>query len=250
MNKIDMRKVFELNLGSDAGQFKVMPAKLGNGRKGFVAFYAACYDIDVNYSMFVLPTDVLHGLAFTDNGEVLWKRTFGIMPSAALYCFTLIDMDLDGIDEIYLVDNTDPEHPFWVEAFVLEQVDVLTGNIKGQWKWPNYGGLQRSPWYFRNHLLGGYDNGEPVLLAVQGTYQDMYFQAYSPGMQQKWMLSIGKDDPGARGSHSFPVVDINSDGIDEVLWGERCLSLHDGHELFCIEKDSWNASPPNSIKFK
>ena len=237
---IDMREVMSLNLGSGAGQFKVMPLKLGGGERGFVAFYASCYDVDVNYSMFVLPTDVLHGIAFTGKGEVLWKRTFGIMPSAALYCFTAIDMDGDGIDEIYIVDNTDPEHPFWVEAFVLEELDALTGEVKGQWKWPNYGGLERSPWYFRNHVFAGYDNSSPVLVCAQGTYQDMYFQAYGPGMIEKWTLSIGKDDKGARGSHSFPIVDINNDGIDEVMWGERCLSLNDGHELFCIEKDSWN----------
>ncbi len=237
---IDMKEVMHLDLGSGAGQFKVMPAKLGNGRKGFVAFYAACYDVDVNYSMFVLPTDSLHGIAFTDSGEVLWKRSFGILPSAALYCFTLIDMDGDGADEIYLVDNSDPEHPFWVEAFVLRRLSVLTGEVTGEWAWPNYGGIERSMWYFRNHLLAGYVHGKPVLVAVQGTYQDMYFQAYSGEMELRWTKAIGKDDPGARGSHSFPVVDINSDGIDEVMWGERCISLDDGHELFCIEKDTWN----------
>ena len=239
-NKIDMKEVFHLELGSGAGQFKVMPAKLGNGRKGFVAFYASCYDVDVNYSMFVFPSDVLHGICFSDDGEILWKRTFGIIPSAALYCFTLIDMDSDGVDEIYLVDNSDPEHPFWVEAFVLEQINVLTGNIEQQWKWPNYGGLERSMWYFRNHLFGGYDNGLPVLVAAQGTYQDMYFQAYDANHDLKWVKTVAKDAAGARGSHSFPIVDINMDNIDEVLWGERCISLHDGHEIFCIERESWN----------
>ena len=37
-------------------------------------------------------------------------------------------------------------------------------------------------------------------------------------MTSKWTLSIGENAPGARGSHSFPVVDINNDGCDEVLW--------------------------------
>ena len=58
--------------------------------------------------MFVVPSDTLHGIAFDEHGEVLWKKELGIWPSAALYCFTLIDMDQDGIDEIYIVNNSDP----------------------------------------------------------------------------------------------------------------------------------------------
>ena len=240
MKEIDIKEVFSLDLGSGAGQFKVMPAKLGGGKRGFVAFYAACYDVDVHYSMFVYPTDCLHGIAFDEKGNVLWKTELGICPSAALYCFTLIDMDGDGQDEIYIVNNTDPEHPLWIEAFVLEKRNVLTGEVEGQWKWPNYGGIERSMWYFRNHVFAGYDNGNPVLVTAQGTYADMYFQAYDKDMNKKWEKTIKKEDKGARGSHSFPIVDINQDGIDEVLWGERCISLHDGSELFCIEKDTWS----------
>lgn len=146
--EIQIEEALNLNLGSPALQYKVMPAKLGNGRKGFVAFYSACYDVDVHYSMFVVPSDTLHGIAFDEHGEVLWKKELGIWPSAALYCFTLIDMDQDGIDEIYIVNNSDPIHPLWVEAYVLERMDVLTGNVTGQWPWPNYGGIQKSMWYF------------------------------------------------------------------------------------------------------
>lgn len=70
------------------------------------------------------------------------EKGTGNLASAALYCFTLIDMDQDGIDEIYIVNNSDPIHPLWVEAYVLERMDVLTGNVIGQWPWPNYGGIQ------------------------------------------------------------------------------------------------------------
>lgn len=235
-----IEKVLEMKLPEGAGQFKIMPARLGDGKNAFVAFYSGCYDVDVNYAMFVLPTDTLHGICFTADGRVLWKVEMGILPSAALYNFTLIDLDGDGRDELYIVNNSDPVHPFWVEAFALERRDVLTGEVTGSWKWPNYGGIERSMWYFRNHLFAGYDHGVPVLVAAQGTYQDMYFQAYGKDMKPLWTKTIGKNDPGARGSHSFPIVDIDGDGVDEVLWGERCISLHDGHELFCIEKDTWN----------
>ena len=49
--EIQIEEALNLNLGSPALQYKVMPAKLGNGRKGFVAFYSACYDVDVHYSL-------------------------------------------------------------------------------------------------------------------------------------------------------------------------------------------------------
>jgi len=241
MNKnIRVEDVLHIDLGTKLGQFKVMPANFGEGKSGFVAFYANCYDVDLHYEMFVVPTDSLHGIAFTDSGEVLWKRRLGIWPSAALYCFTLIDMDQDGRDEIYIVDTTDPEHPLWVEAFVMNRMDVLTGEVTGQWQWPNYGGLERSMWYFRNHIFGGYVAGKPILVSAQGTYADMYLQARNAQMEIIWEKAIPADASGARGSHSFPIVDINNDGIDEVFWGERCLSLADGRELFCIEGDSWH----------
>lgn len=237
---VRIEEVLNLDLGSPTLQYKVMPAQLGGGKQGFAAFYAACYDVDVHYSMFVVPSDKLHAVVFDDTGHILWKKDLAIWPSAALYCFTLIDMDGDGMDEIYVVNNSDPIHPLWVEAYVMERIHVLTGEVTGQWPWPNYGGISRSMWYFRNHIFGGYDHGIPVLVTAQGTYADMYFQAWNPDMTEKWTLEIPENAPGARGSHSFPIVDINQDGCDEVLWGERCISLHNGEELFCIAKDSWN----------
>jgi len=34
-------------------------------------------------------------------------------------------------------------------------------------------------------------------------------------------------------------VDINSDDVDEVMWGERCIELDTGKELFCADRDSY-----------
>ena len=48
-----------------------------------------------------------------------------------------------------------------------------------------------------------------------------------------------KADPGARGSHMSPICDINNDGVDELLWGERCIELDGGKELFCCDRDSY-----------
>ena len=68
----------------------------------------------------------------------------------------------------------------------------------------------------------------------------MNFQAWRPDMTYRWEKSVKKDDPGARGSHIYPVLDINNDGIDEFLYGERCIEFDTGKELFCADKDTWN----------
>ena len=36
-----------------------------------------------------------------------------------------------------------------------------------------------------------------------------------------------------------PVVDLNGDGVDELMWGERCIELDKGTELFCADRDTY-----------
>jgi hypothetical protein len=67
----------------------------------------------------------------------------------------------------------------------------------------------------------------------------MFFQAFDRGMEPRWQTSVDKSAPGARGSHMCPVVDINRDGVDELMWGERCIELDRGTELFCADRDEW-----------
>ncbi len=56
-------------------------------------------------------------------------------------------------------------------------------------------------------------------------------------MTLRWEARIGEETPGARGSHMCPIVDIDGDGSDELLWGERCLRLDTGAELFCADRE-------------
>jgi hypothetical protein len=76
-------------------------------------------------------------------------------------------------------------------------------------------------------------------VTAQGTYQAMALQGWNADMTRRWELRIAQTDPGARGSHMCPVVDINGDGVDEVLWGERCIELDSGRELFCADRDNY-----------
>ena len=88
---------------------------------------------------------------------------------------------------------------------------------------------------YRFYITAGYVHGEPVLVTAQGTYANMYLQCHDAGMNKRWDIVIG-DDGGARASHLCPVLDFNDDGVDELFWGERLISLEDGHELFCADK--------------
>ena len=74
---------------------------------------------------------------------------------------------------------------------------------------------------FRNAIAGGSVHGQPVLLTAQGTYEDMYLQGWNPDLTPRWEVTIPKGSRGAHGSHMHPVVDLNNDGVDELLWGER-----------------------------
>jgi hypothetical protein len=91
----------------------------------------------------------------------------------------------------------------------------------------------------RNSIFGGYANGEPVLVTAQGTYGDMFLQGWRPDMNLRWEHRIGKDDPGARGSHMCAIADMDQDGVQEVLWGERCIELSAGRECFCADRDTY-----------
>jgi hypothetical protein len=75
---------------------------------------------------------------------------------------------------------------------------------------------------------------------MRGTYGSHTLHAYGPGLQPLWQTTF---DPaatgGSLGSHVTPVVDLDGDGHDELFVGERCLSLRDGRELFCCDRDTW-----------
>jgi hypothetical protein len=36
-----------------------------------------------------------------------------------------------------------------------------------------------------------------------------------------------------------PITDLDHDGIQELMWGERCIELDRGRELFCADRDAY-----------
>ncbi len=239
----DPEVVLELNLRSKLGQLRAIPVCLGGDReKAVLAIYCSDFEVDPYHEMFFFPNDTLKMMLFTQTGEILWEKDLGkgVIPGHWFCPVFPFDLDGDGSDEIWYVNNIDQSHPLGLKSYRLERLDAKNGDVMGQWVWPSYGGFtQNIGQTFRNFIMGGYVKGEPVLISAQGTYKHMYLQGWNKNMSGRWSLEISGDAPGARGSHKCPVIDLNNDGVDEILWGERCIEIDTGKELFCADRDSY-----------
>ena len=226
---IHLRTLVEIDLGSTIGQLRAVPVQHDPGAPpALLLTYGADFDVDPYVEMFFFPTDTLKMAPVSVTGEILWRRDLGtgVVPGIWFCPVLAFDLDDDGVDEIYYVDNENVDHPLGLSGYRLPALDSRTGQPTGHWPWPNQGGLQRSLSHtFRNFLLGGKVEDQPVLVTAQGTYGDMYLQAWDEEMQPRWDLHIPADSPGARGSHMCPVVDLDNDASDEILWG----AVEEGH---------------------
>jgi hypothetical protein len=237
---LDLAPLLELSVGSPIGQLRAVPVNLGPGApRAFLAVYAADFDVDPWVEMFFFPTGTLKLLLFTERGEILWRRDpgRGVVPGMWFCPVFPFDLDGDGIDEIWFVNNINPQHPLGLSSYRLERLDARSGETTGRWPWPNRGGDQSLSHTFRNFIVGGHVRGEPVLVSAQGTYGPMFLQGWRPDMTSRWEVRIAGDAPGARGSHMCPITDLDGDGVEELMWGERCLELDRGMERFCADRE-------------
>lgn len=242
MSRIDLQPLFTLDVSQSIRQCRITPVNMGKSHpKAFVAALAADFDVDPYYEMFFFPTDTLKLVCFTEHGEVLWRHDLGkaVVPGMWFCPVFSIDMDGDGVDEIYFVNNNNPQHPLAHTSYRLERLDVATGRTTGQWQWPTYNRWGSLSHAFRHFIIGGHTQGEPVLVTAQGTYANMYLQGWRADMSIRWDIRIGEHDPGARGSHMCPVVDFEGNGHHCLLWGERCIDLNSGVEHFCADRASY-----------
>jgi len=235
---VDFQVLQEFSVGHPIGKLRAVPVQLGRDKSGILLAYSADKEIDPYIEMFYPPTDKMKLTLVDLEGNTIWHRELGSGVINGIWFTPIFPMDLDqdGVDEIWFVNNTDPVHIFAFAKTRLESLDAVTGETLGHWKW------KRAVWgsqseTFRNFILGGFVDGSPVLITAQGTYGDMRLQAWNPNMEQRWDLRIGKSDKGARGSHMCPVVDIDHDGNDELLWGERCIRINDGTYKFIADEN-------------
>ena len=137
----------ELSLGSPVGQLRAAPVCLGEGGpRALLAVYCADFDVDPYVEMFFFPTDTLKLALFTQAGQILWRRDLGpaVVPGVWFCPVLPFDLDGDGCDEIWFVNNLDPQHPLGLSHYCLERIDARTGETTGQWPWPNRGAASRS----------------------------------------------------------------------------------------------------------
>ena len=245
-SQVRLDPVLTLSLGQRVGQLRAMPVGLGPGApRAFLAAYSADFENDPSMEMFFYPTDTLKLALFDERGDVLWRKDLGrgVVPGLWFCPVFAFDLDGDRADEIWFVNNLNTQHPFGLSGYQLERLDPHTGQTTGQWPWPKLPGEQNLSHTFRNFILGGASHGEPVLVTAQGTYGHMQFQAWRIGpngdLIPRWTHEVTRDAPGARGSHMCAVADLNEDGVDELLWGERCIELDTGRELFTADRDSY-----------
>lgn len=237
---IDLQPIVQLKIAEEIGQFRSIPVKV-NGKQAICGMYSEDAEIDPWIGMFFFPKHTLKLILFSTEGEVIWKRDLGegVVPGIWFSPVYSMDLDQDGNEEIWIINNTDPEHPMDFRKYVLEKLDPQTGETIGQWKWKVPVTPQSMSHLYRQFIFGGYVKGQPVLITAQGTYGPMSLQAWNADMSLRWQLDIPDDAKGCVGSHVTPVVDINNDGIDDILWGERCIEMDSGKQLFCGDEDTW-----------
>jgi hypothetical protein len=240
--KIDLYKVLEINLDSKIGQLRAVPVALGvEQAPAILLIYSEDAEIDPYIGMFFFPKGTTKLMLIDEGGTELWFKDLGPGMVSGIWFLPVFPFDLDqnGIDEIWLVNNSDPEHPLDHRRYVLERLNGLTGEVMGEWKWPEVSRNQSMSHQYRNFILGGYVYQKPVLVTTQGTYGEMNLQAWNNDLSNRWTYTIPADSEGGKGSHVCPVVDINFDGCDEFMWGERCISFDTGNELFCADRKKW-----------
>jgi hypothetical protein len=238
----DLQAITEIKLGHSLGQLRAVPISLGkNYPKAIAAMYSEDAEIDPYIGMFFFPKHTLKVMLFDVSGKIIWKRDIGdgMVPGVWFSPLFAFDLDEDGKDELWIINNKDPEHPLDFRKYVIEKLDPQTGKTTGQWPWPQPEQPQSLSHTYRHFIMGGYVKGKPVLITAQGTYDAMAIQGWNADMTQRWEHKIAAGAKGCAGSHVTPVVDINQDGIDDLMWGERCIELDKGTQLFCADEDVW-----------
>jgi hypothetical protein len=240
----DIQVYSEFNVGTTLGQLRAVPVQLGKDQQPHILLvYGEDKSVDPFMGMFFFPTNTLKFAMYTAQGERLWVKELhrGNIPGNWFNPVFPFDLDQDGVEEIWFVYNTSETHPLDIKTYKLARMNPLNGEITDLYPWngldwADYTMSQR----YRHMIFGGYHHGEPVLVTAQGTYTQLQLQGWNPDMTQRWDLLVGKDERGSRGSHTSVVVDIDHDGSDEFLYGERCINIGTGNYLFIADEHVYN----------
>jgi len=243
---LNLIPAFVVNLGSRLKQLRAVPVQVeAAGGEALLVVFSHSPNLDPWYKYMRFPNDTLKMALLSLDGRLLWQRDMGagVIPGIWFFPFFPFDLDRDGVEEIWIVNNPAPEKPFNSSLFQLEKLDPATGETVESHPWPHgdMPAYETMSHAYRFFIFGGRVHGEPVLVTAQGTYNSLHLQGWSrqEGLVQRWHIDIPPEAPGARGSHMTAIVDWNSDGVDEVFYGERCIELDGGKELFCADRDTY-----------
>ena len=266
MMNISVLREFEFDVA--LGGVRMVEAALGKniGKGVFFVYTQEGEGADPCHSTLAFHKHPVRMAMFGPQGQLLWSITLGmgVMPCIWTSPFIAFDMDGDGVDEIWFVNQYEARCPLNQGKFVLERIHAVTGEIMDTKPFPaDNCQWERVDWAYRFMLIGGYVHGEPVLVTTQGLYSEMFLQAYNADMSLRWernikpFAAVPQDAmfqkpvgaPGSRASHEAPVLDINHDGIDEFLWGERAISFDDGQDIFCLDQERYHGHSDLIIPF-
>jgi rhamnogalacturonan endolyase len=243
----------------------------GDGEPEVVVAYSGYRNVDPYEKARTKSQDTVKVAAFRPTGERLWVLDLGWGIEAGLNYQPMVvaDVDGDGRAEVILKTNRS-SNPLDHEGERLTILDGMTGRVKQEAEWPSLDGLGSD--YnndSRNYLAVAHLNGrDSYIIAVRGLYLVQRMWAYDKDLRKVWGRTLGLDhfQPEGlsgrlikfwniddkwkylrdrlghtlvldqyRGSHSLPIADINEDGKEEILWGERCIG-ENGTDLWTIRE--------------
>ena len=237
---------FVFNLGMQYNHAQVATGDLnGDGELEVVIKHTNNWDIDP--SVIEPPKDTYKISAFQFNGKHLWTIDlgWGIVPGVFYSPLVIWDIDADGRAEILLKTNksSDPDDYSGERLTIL---DGESGAKKNEAPWPSIEGFRNHDYNSnsRNYIaIAHLDGKNPFIITARGLYKDQKIIAYNNKLEKVWERKIDVIDDNTRSLHSLPIADVNDDGKEEILWGERCIG-EGGKDLWVIdERIPYNGHP-------
>ncbi len=166
--------------------------------------------------------------AYRNNGQFLWRFDWGWGIEMGVWYSPLVvwDLENDGRAEVIIkmVRSQNPDSLKGNEFLTI--LDGLTGKIKKQAVWPNAEIVGDYNYFSRNLLAIAYLDGiHPSIIVDRGTYGNALIQAFDSQLNLlwEWQPHGPYANYSGSGAHGLPIIDIDEDGKDEILWGSTCI---------------------------
>jgi hypothetical protein len=161
----NLQSVMELKISDKIGQLRAVPVTIGEKYPNAIALmYSEEAEVDPWEGMFFFPKHTLEISVITTSGKVLWKKDLGngVVPGIWFSPLFAFDLDRDGRDELWIINNLDPEHPLNYPHFVLQKLNPETGEVLAEIPWTRPEVPQELSHLYRHFIFGAYVKGEPV----------------------------------------------------------------------------------------